>query len=203
MNTERPSRGRPPKSRVGATTRSRLTVAAAQLMRRRGYHATGLSEVVERSRAPKGSLYHYFPRGKEQLASEALAESAQAISEMIEQAFAESRDPATAIRSFGDMLARNLRRCGYRDGCPIATVASDAADSPALRLACANGFLSWRDVIATELVRHGFPEAEATHLGTVVLSGFEGALLLARTLRDVEPLRNVAETLAALVGTRG
>ena len=50
--------------------------AATQLFRVQGLHATGLAEVLEKSGAPRGSLYHYFPGGKEQLAVEALRKDA-------------------------------------------------------------------------------------------------------------------------------
>lgn len=166
-------------------------------MRRRGYHATGLAEVLARSEAPKGSLYHYFPGGKEQLASEAVREGARVVTEQITAAFAANADLAGVLRTFAVGFAAGLAESGFRDGCPVATVALDAAsDSSAIAEACAASFLEWRDTIATELGRRGYPEAEAAKVATLVLSAFEGALLVARATRDAQPLHDVADVLA-------
>lgn len=198
MNAERPTRGRPPRVRAGLDTRSRITGTAAELMRRRGYHATGLAEVVARSGAPRGSLYHYFPGGKEQLASEVVAGGAKVVTELITATFAANPDLAGVLRTFAEALAANLARSGFRDGCPVATITLDAAsDSPLIGESCAAGFTEWRDTIAAELGRRGFAAGEAAKAATLVLSAFEGALLMARATRSVQPLHDVADTLAA------
>src|SRR3954453_12156456 len=54
-------------------SRERLLDSAVDLLQRQGYHGTGLNELLERSGAPRGSLYHYFPGGKEQMGAEAIA----------------------------------------------------------------------------------------------------------------------------------
>jgi len=54
-------------------SRDRLLDSAVDLLQRQGYHGTGLNELLERSEAPRGSLYHYFPGGKEQIGAEAIA----------------------------------------------------------------------------------------------------------------------------------
>jgi TetR/AcrR family transcriptional regulator, lmrAB and yxaGH operons repressor len=204
MGAGRPARGRPPTLRAGAETRSRITGAAALLMRRRGYHATGLAEVLARGEAPKGSLYHYFPGGKEQLASEAVREGARVVTEQIIAAFAANSDLAGVLRTFARGLAAGLAESGFRDGCPVATVTLDAAsDSPIIAEACAAGFLEWRDTIAVELGRWGYSEGDAAKVATLVLSAFEGALLVARATRDAGPLHDVADALGDALGDRG
>ncbi|MCA9793885.1 MAG: helix-turn-helix transcriptional regulator, partial [Candidatus Eremiobacteraeota bacterium] len=55
-----------------AKGRTKMIEAAARLIHKQGYHATGLAEVVDKSGAPRGSIYHYFPRGKNQLVEEAI-----------------------------------------------------------------------------------------------------------------------------------
>lgn len=203
MGPARPARGRPPTLRAGAETRSRITRTAAALMRRRGYHATGLTEVLARSEAPKGSLYHYFPGGKEQLASEAVREGARVVTEQITAAFAANGDLAGVLRTFAHGLATGLAESGFRDGCPVATVTLDAAsDSPVIAEACAAGFREWRARIAGELGRWGYAEADAVKVATLVLSAFEGALLVARATRDERPLHDVADTLGDALGDR-
>lgn len=194
-------RGRPPSSRGGLAPRSRITAAAGQLMRRRGYYATGLNDVLSASKAPKGSLYHYFPGGKEQLASESISRSAEFVTERIEAAFAASEDVGAVLRAFADVLARNLSRSDFRDGCPVATVTLDASsESQAIQASCAATFTSWRDAIAAQLQCRGHQPAEALELAVLLLSAFEGALVMARALRDVQPLYDVAGCLTRRLG---
>ena len=52
-----------------ANTREIIIETTCDLMENQGYHATGLNEIVKVSGAPKGSLYYYFPEGKESLAA--------------------------------------------------------------------------------------------------------------------------------------
>jgi TetR/AcrR family transcriptional repressor of lmrAB and yxaGH operons len=169
-------------------------------MRRRGYYAMGLNEVVSRSHAPKGSLYHYFPGGKEELAGEAILSGGEVVTRRIEEAFARSNDLPETLRYFARLLARNLAESEFRDGCPVATTTLDAAsESAAIQFSCARSFEMWRDVIASHLVATGAPEQEAADTAVLLLSSFEGALIMARAFRDVQPLFTVADTLARAI----
>lgn len=171
-------------------TRERVLRTASQLFRTQGYHATGLNQVLAEGGAPKGSLYFHFPGGKEQLAVESLKLSA-------EEFRVELRD-AGSLGAALEILGRRLVESDFREGCPIATVALDAAsESPAIREACAEAYEGWERLIAEYLTRAGIPQPEA--MATVILAAVEGALLLSRTRRDLTPLREVAahfETLA-------
>ena len=64
-----------------STAREKILQTASELMEKQGYHGTGLNEIIQRSGAPKGSLYYYFPEGKEQLASETILRAGQIVSE--------------------------------------------------------------------------------------------------------------------------
>src|SRR5690242_20447853 len=59
--------------RVASDSRERMVRAAVELFRERGYAATSFGDVLARSGAPRGSIYHHFPGGKEELAAEALS----------------------------------------------------------------------------------------------------------------------------------
>ncbi|WP_219412837.1 TetR/AcrR family transcriptional regulator [Pseudonocardia nigra] len=174
--------------------------AAGELFRTRGYHATGLNQIVEAGKAPKGSLYFHFPGGKEQLAAEAMREAAARVQERLTEAVADAPDAETAIGAVVDALAAELVATDFRAGCPLATVALDAAaQSETIAVACRAGYASWRAAVAALLARGGVPAERAAELATVVLAAIEGALLLARTDRDDAPLRTVRDHLTALV----
>lgn len=173
-------------------TRERLLRTAATLFRQQGYYATGLNQVVADGRAPKGSLYFHFPGGKEQLAVESVALSAGEIRIRMQGA----PDLETAL----EHLAARLVASDFKDGCPVATVALDAAgESEQIREACATAYGSWREVLVDFLVRQGIRPDRAPGLATTVLAAVEGALLLAKTQRDVAPLRQVAADMRVLI----
>ena len=72
--------------------RSRLIRVAAALFRQRGYDGIGLAEILQASGAPKGSFYHHFPGGKEQLAEACIAHAGEQVGALIDAAMAEAPD---------------------------------------------------------------------------------------------------------------
>ena len=173
-------------------SRQRFIDAAADLFQTQGYHATGLNQLVSAGGAPKGSLYFHFPGGKEQLAAEALAQSGRRLREQLDAILTSGGDLAAAF----DTLTALLTDSDFERGCPIATIALDAArQSEPIRQACVSGFESWRVTIEKFLTDKGIDATRAAELSTVALAMIEGALLLAKTQRNTAPLRAVADHL--------
>lgn len=182
-------------------TRSQVLATAQHLFQRQGYHATGVHQILTEANAPKGSLYHHFPGGKQQLATESVGLGAQELGDAIDAVIADSVDLPTAIRTIADFLASRLEDSNFLDGCPIASVAIDAGDNDPIREACRAGYDRWLVSIADALVDAGLRRPNATDLALMILSTLEGGLLLARTRRDANNLRSVGDRIAALVGT--
>lgn len=181
-------------------SRRQMLDAAAGLFRSQGYHGTGLNQLVAAGGAPKGSLYFHFPGGKEQLAAEAVREAAAAVTTRIAAAAAAAPDAAGALGAVVDALAADLVSSDFRNGCPIASVALDAAaTSDPIGAACRAGYAAWQQSVADLLRRHGVPAERAEPLATVVLAAVEGALLLARTDRDVTALHTVRDHLRSVI----
>ncbi len=177
-------------------TRERMVRTAAELFHAQGYHATGLNQVLAAGGAPKGSLYFHFPGGKEQLAAEAVTLAGDELCAALKSVMADAPTPIAALERVLDLLGRRLVTSDYTNGCPISTVALDAsAESEPIREACVAAYASWRQAIADHLDR-----ADAAEVATVVLAAIEGAVLLARTLRDLSPLHAVATHLGVLLG---
>lgn len=177
-------------------TRQRMLDTAADLFQTQGYHATGLTQLTTAGGAPKGSLYFHFPGGKEQLAAEAVRLSSERTGTLLEAVLADAPDPATAIERAVEALGGFLTGSGFQRGCPLATVALDAAGtSEPIREACVDGYASWHGVLGEYFARQGLTAERADDLATVVLAAIEGGLLLARTRRDLAPLRAVATHL--------
>jgi TetR/AcrR family transcriptional regulator, lmrAB and yxaGH operons repressor len=171
---------------------------AASLFRAQGYHATGLNQVLTEGGLPKGSLYFHFPGGKEQLAVESLRLSGEELGNGIAAALDATPDPATALDRILALLGEHLVATDFREGCPVATVALDAAaQSEPIRAACAGVYDSWEEVVARHLRAAGADDADG--LATVLVAAIEGGILLARTRRDVTPLQTVGTHLRALL----
>jgi AcrR family transcriptional regulator len=183
-----------------SATRDRIVDASAELFRRQGYAATGIKQIVTEARAPFGSLYHFFPGGKEQLGAEAIRTSGALYELLIPAIFDPAPDLVTAVRTFFAGAAAHLEETDYEDACPIATVALEvSSSSETMREACADVFESW---IAAGVSRHteaGIAEARARELTIAMIAALEGAFVLARALRSTEPLQIAGETIAATV----
>lgn len=177
-------------------TRQRMLDTAADLFQSQGYHATGLTQLTTAGGAPKGSLYFHFPGGKEQLAAEAVRLSSERTGSLLEAILRDAPDAVTAIDRAVEALANFLAESDFQRGCPLATVALDAAaESEPIREACADGYSSWHDILRNYLAGQELSAERADELATVVLATIEGGLLLARTRRDLAPLRAVATHL--------
>src|SRR2546423_12677798 len=126
------------------STRERIVETSAELFRKQGYTATGVKQIVNAAQAPFGSVYHFFPGGKEQLGAEAILVSGAIYEQLIPAVFDPAPDPVTGVRAFFAGAAEHLRETDYADACPIATVALEVSSmSEPMREACARVFESW------------------------------------------------------------
>lgn len=180
-------------------TRRRVIETAAALFQRQGYSATGLNQVLAEGKAPKGSLYFHFPGGKEELAVEAVRHSGGVTTEALTAVTAQATGPEAALAAAGELFASVLESSDFHDGCPVATVALEASGSDPIREACAEVYGSWRALLLAQFAAWGVPEEDAGDLADLVLSGVEGALVLARVRRDATVVRTVTAALGAQV----
>lgn len=176
--------------------RQRAVATTAKLLQEQGYAATGVAQILEVSGAPKGSFYFHFPEGKEQLAAEALKLAGAQIERGLRQLASQVSSPSELITQFIDRQAKALAESGYRDGCPIATVALEmASESASIRDACREIFDGWIAAMADAFRPH--LGRNARRMAEQVLVTVEGALLLSRVRRDTGPLRLAREFLVA------
>ena len=165
---------------------------SAELFRRQGYAGTGVKQIVAEAGAPFGSLYHFFPGGKEQLGAEVIRWSGAIYGQLIDAFFEPGADPrARRPRTSSPPPPRRCARPDYADACPIATVALEVSStSEPMREACAEVFDGWIEDAAGRLAACGIPPDRARSLAITMLSSLEGAFVLARALRSTEPLRH-------------
>jgi TetR/AcrR family transcriptional repressor of lmrAB and yxaGH operons len=183
----------------GRSSRASFISATAELLRRQGYAATGLNEIVARSGAPKGSLYFHFPGGKQELALAAMEQSGEQLRGAIATVMAAEASFAEGLGAIVDALGAGLEASGYRDGCPIATVTLEAAGgSEEVRVAAAAVFAGWLEALSARLQTEGLDAQAAERRALLVLAAIEGALILARARRDLAPLRAIRQELLGL-----
>ena len=182
------------------STKDRIVNASAELFRRQGYTGTGLKQIVTAADAPFGSLYHFFPGGKEQLAEEVIRRSGEFYLLLEDAIFEPAPDLVTATRDFFAGAAETLRSTDYVDACPIATVALEVAStSEPLRQATADVFESWVAAIARRAREEGISPKKSRELAVSVIALLEGAFILCRASRSTEPLEIAGATAVAAV----
>lgn len=183
-----------------ADRRDRIIVATNELFRRHGYNGTSLSQISQASNATIGSIYHFFPGGKEALAAEVIETTAMIYRELFQSIVGRSSDPAEAYTDFFVAAASVLHESDYIDPCPIGTVAREVANtSEVLRSAAAKAFDSWIDAAEQHLLSVGVSDESAKRLAHVFVATVEGMFVLSRTKRSTEPLVSAGELLSGLV----
>jgi TetR/AcrR family transcriptional repressor of lmrAB and yxaGH operons len=185
---------------VASDTRDRLVRTTSRLLRKQGYAATGLNQVMAEAQAPKGSMYFHFPGGKEELAAAAIDHFAGRVMRRLENGLAESDTVAEAVASFFDEYIEFFERSGFVEGCAVASVALDAAAAhEALAAATKRAFRSWTDRFAAALETEERSPAEAHGLATLIVATIEGALTMGKGEHSTEPLAATRDVLRDLL----
>jgi AcrR family transcriptional regulator len=185
---------------VASDTKDRIMDTSAELFRRQGYTGTGVKQIVAAANAPFGSLYHFFPGGKEQLGAEVIRSSGRLYIQLFATIAAQAPDVPTAIGDFFAGAAETLQETDYADACPIATVALEVAStSEPLREATAEVFESWIAGATAYFEAAGIPCQHARELALSMLSLLEGAFVFCRAMRTVEPLHVAGACAVAAV----
>jgi AcrR family transcriptional regulator len=183
---------------VTSEARQRMIESAAMLIRESGVAATSFSDVVNASGAPRGSIYHYFPRGKQQLVEEATQFGTDFVLARL-AAGIERADTAAAVRTFGRFYLQILRDSDFTAGCPVLAAALEGERAPGAREAAGRGFGEWEQTLAQGLRRDGVPEQDAVSLATLIVSSLEGAIVLCRAQRRADPLERVLDRIELLI----
>jgi TetR/AcrR family transcriptional repressor of lmrAB and yxaGH operons len=178
-----------------------LVLAAAVLFRKKGYAATGMAEILKRSGAPKGSLYHHFPDGKEAIGAAALEAASKVATRTFRDLAETTQGPDAFVTAYGELLAGWMEQSGFTDGCPVATTVLETVPGSALITPVAQAsFAIWLKTLADMLAGYGWSEARAKRTATLILSAFEGALIVARVEKSRRPVLDTAAELALMLG---
>jgi AcrR family transcriptional regulator len=182
--------------------RDRMVRSAAQLIRRKGVSGTGMREIVIEADAPRGSLQHYFPGGKEELVSDALLWMGGVAARRVERSLREiePRTPSALLASIVDSWRTDLTTEDFSAGCPLLAAAADtAATSEHLRSVLERAFDGWLEPLSQSLIDLGVPPERSDGFAVVIVSALEGAIVLARIRRDLSPFDALVGELGPLL----
>jgi AcrR family transcriptional regulator len=183
----------------GGSTRTRMLLSAAEVMRERGAAGVTIDEVLTRSGAPRGSVYYHFPEGRNQILTEALRFAGDAITATIDGA----QGGIPLVRNFVEFWEHSLASSNFNAGCPVVAAAIGSADDdPALSLVAGEIFDRWRAALSRAFAADGFDETDAGSLAVTCIAALEGAVVLCRSTRSADPLRDVAQQLEFLIKSR-
>lgn len=183
-----------------SSTRDRILEKTCELLESQGYHATGLNQIVKESGTPKGSLYYYFPEGKEEITEEAIRRTGELVSERVRANLAQEGDVVQAVEGFVREIARHVELSGFQAGGPLMIVAMETVTgSERINLACREAYGKLHQAFAEKLLLGGFSPERAKQLAAFVLASVEGGIILSRTYHSGDALCHVGEELRNLL----
>ncbi len=179
-----------------SSTRELIIRAACTLLEKQGYPATSLDEIVKESGSPKGSLYYYFPDGKEQIVSEAVLYAGAILVERMRSELAKYDNPIQSLYEYILRLAGKVEEKNFSPGNPLTIVAVESVgSSERISQACREVYVQIEAVLREKLLCCGLSESEAAEQACLTLAGLEGGIILSRVHRTADPLRSIASHL--------
>jgi AcrR family transcriptional regulator len=190
---------------MSSLTRDKMIAGAADLLSRRGVHATSLRTVVQHTGTPRGSLGHHFPGGTQQLLEEAVRHANESVAAPLETLMKE-RGAVEGLQAFVGWWRRILESSGFEAGCPVLAVAvepmadeEDAASGARLRELAHEAFERWEAILAAALRREGVAANRAQRLGALTVAAIEGTVAMCRAARSTRALDDVQLELKAML----
>ncbi|SOD84601.1 TetR/AcrR family transcriptional regulator [Streptomyces sp. Ag109_G2-15] len=187
-------------ARTGGPSRERIVAGAADLISRRGLSAASIREVAKHAEAPLGSTYHYFPEGKQQLATEAVRYAGTAVGRVLREEL--GAGPVPGLRAFLALWRGIVVDSDFRAGCPVLAVSVEeppADEIPPALVAAAEAFEGWEGLLAESLGEHGVTPDQAADLAALVVASVEGATAMCRAKHSAQPLDRIARQLETVI----
>lgn len=183
-----------------SNTAERIVRSTAALLSNRGYAGTGLSDIIAQAEAPKGSLYHYFPGGKPQIASAAIGFVGREVGAFLDQAATKPPHARNVLRRFTATLRDWLEKSQFNEACPVfATTLSIDAELTPVHAECRQVLRAWHACIERALCADGVEGHSAASRAWLILAALEGAVGIARAEHSLLPLKAVESELKALL----
>lgn len=180
-------------------TKLKILSMASALFQKQGYHATGLNQIIKESGCPIGSLYYYFPDGKEQLATEAINRTKDLAAQELRNLFSQHEDVTQALEYFFEQFLSFTPKVAS-NGIPLALISLETWHmSEKLRLACKDAYEELVMIVKDKFIQSNWPPDEATEMSYLVFSMIEGGSIFALTYKSNEPLKRICKTILELL----
>jgi TetR/AcrR family transcriptional regulator, lmrAB and yxaGH operons repressor len=196
MSATTSKNSKPALSNDAPDTRARILSAALRLFRKRGYHGAGLNDILELANAPKGSLYHHFPDGKEEIGVAVVAEITRSILTLLESSRA--RTTVAVILQAGEQMSHTIERTNHELCTLFTAFLAERSTSPKLGLAVAGAYAEMTVAIQARLQADGMRSRLAKDRATAVVMLLEGGAMIAQAQQSVAPFRLAVKQAAAL-----
>lgn len=167
--------------------------AAKAGFRSSGFGSTSFADVLQRSGAARGAIYHHFPGGRHELTLAVMQSTSDGVAEGLEGASESPASPVEVLMGALDALCESVERHNGGFGCPITPAVLEAAGDRELLAAGDAAFQRWQEVLVD---RYGLDREQAA----LVVASVEGALVMCRAARTSEPLRRITDALHANLG---
>lgn len=182
-----------------SSAREDLIDAAVELFRARGYEGVGVAELLEKSGAPRGSLYFHFPGGKEEIGVEAVKRVGEVVAGQFHALHESGVDMETFVDRVFKTTAKGIKDRDYKASCPIAAIAAEMGNSnPNLKAAVVACFAAWEKEIERAALARGFSAKNAADFASAMLASIEGAMVVSKAQGSIAPHVNASRAMKAL-----
>lgn len=179
--------------------REKLIDAAMELFWLKGYASTGLAEIARKAGAHPGSLYYFFPTKEDLLAATLERRKATIWQDLLSPIWDRVDDPIERVFALMAGYRQLLVMTEFSHGCPIGNLALELSEShPHARKLIADNFDNWTRAVADcyrDAADRLPDDVDPEQLAVFTLTNMEGAVMLARTYRDLRAYDAAITTL--------
>jgi len=177
-------------------TKSLLIDIATTLFQKKGYLGVGLNEILKACNISKGSLYHHFPNGKEELLIACLHSLNETITTDMEKIFQDNPSTQIAIQAMIEKLVIQFDREGMITGYTFSSIVREMGTlSEPVRNACALLYTNILRICTNKLVEDGFSQETAHSIALLMTASIEGGIMLCLAQKATSPLKIVSQAL--------
>jgi len=182
--------------------REDMLSVAVQLFSARGYEGVGIAELLEKSGAPRGSLYFHFPGGKQQIGAEVVARVGAEVASRFRGLHESGVDLQTFIDTVFETTARESKERCYVASCPMAAIATGFGNCDSILAEAVRGvFDSWQAEIHLAAEARGMSKANAAIFASAMLTAMEGAFVISKAQRSDAPHESACRAIKALAAS--
>jgi len=181
--------------------RGKLLDHGVQMLMEQGYHGTGIKEILDVVKIPKGSFYNYFG-SKEAFAAEAIAHYIEPfINRLNTHLQTPQIDALSALKNYYAELIVDVEQAGYKGGCLLGNLMGEVGDTSELCRQSLMETIERYNALQQSALKRAQLEGvvrkdrSAKSMADLLFSGWQGALLQMKIEQSVQPLQECCDSL--------